>query len=127
MRRAMTLIVVLLVLSLLPALWLDIRQRDTAQSYMAAYEQVRRLLLAEKPREAEDEAAYLHALWQKDETWLNCLISHHHTRAVNTALLKLSTAMAQGWQEECLQAIDEVQDALSDIAGSDLMSVENLL
>lgn len=127
MRRAMTLIVVLLVLSLLPALWLDIRQRDTAQSYMAAYEQVRRLLLAEKPQEAEDEASYLHALWQRDETWLNCLISHHHTRAVNTALLKLSTAMAQGWQEECLQAIDEVQDALSDIAGSDLMSVENLL
>lgn len=127
MRRALTLIAVLLVLSLLPALWLDIRQRDTAQSYMAAYEQVRRLLLAEKTEEAQAEAAYLHALWQKDETWLNCLISHHHTRAVNTALLKLSTAMAQSWPEECLQAIDEVQDALSDIAGSDLMSVGNLL
>lgn len=127
MRRALTLIVVLLVLSLMPALWLDIRQRDTAQSYMDGYEQVRRLLQAEERQQAEAEASYLHALWQKDEKWLNCLISHHHTRAVNTALLKLSTAMAQNWPDECLQAIDEVQDALSDIAGSDLMTVENLL
>lgn len=127
MRRALTLILVLLVLSLLPALWLDIRQRDTARSYMDGYEQVRRLLLAEDRQEAEAEAACLHALWQRDEKWLNCLISHHHTRAVNTALLKLSTAMAQSWPDECLQALDEVQDALSDIAGSDLLTLENLL
>lgn len=127
MRRALTLIVILLVLSLLPALWLDIRQRDTAQRYIAAYEQVRRLLLVQNTQDAQTEAAYLHALWQKDEKWLNCLISHHHTRAVNTALLRLATAMEQNWPEECLQAIDEVQDALGDIAGSDLLTVENLL
>ena len=127
MRRALTLIVILTVLSVGPGVWLDVLQRNTARQYKRSFEEVRQAVIAGFPQQARQEQTYLHALWQRDALWLNCLISHHHTRAVNTALLKLDTALEMNWNQEALQALDELYDALGDIESSDFMSLENVL
>ena len=106
MRRAVTLIVVLTALCLGLGLWLDLESRMEA----AAHEQ-----------------AYLHARWQYDAGWLNFLIGHHHTRAVTSAMLHLSTALEQRWQDESLRALDEAVDALSEVESSDFATLENIL
>ena len=62
---------------------------------------------------------YLHAQWQHDAVWLNYLISHHHTRAVSTAMVELSTALERQWDTETFQALDALEDALRDVEQSD--------
>lgn len=127
MRRAVTLVVVLTALSFGLGLWADLCQQSTAREYLGALSGLRALVEDGRLEEAAHEQAYLHALWQHDSKWLNCLTSHHHTRAVNTAMLKLSTALEQRWRDEALQALDEAQDALGDIENSDFATVENIL
>lgn len=127
MRRAITLVIVLTVFSFGLSLWTDLCQRDTARRYLDALAELRGLLLENRIEEAEDEQAYLYAIWQHDAKWLNCITSHHHTRAVNTAMLKLTTALEQGWRDESLRALDEVMDALEDIETSDFTTLENVL
>lgn len=127
MRRAVILIVALTVLSVGLSVWLDLSQRNTARGYMDSFGLVREALEQGKMDEAAQEQAYLHARWQHDAKWLNCLISHHHTRAVNTAMLELATALEQRWPDEALRALDRVMDALGDVASSDFASLENIL
>ena len=93
MRRAVTLIVVLTVLCLGLGLWLDLTQRHTAREYLDALDVVRTEVLENRMDSAAHEQAYLHARWQYDAGWLNFLIGHHHTRAVTSAMLHLSTAL----------------------------------
>lgn len=55
------------------------------------------------------------------------LIGHHHTRAVTSAMLHLSTALEQRWRDETLRALDEVVNALSEVESSDFATLENIL
>lgn len=127
MRRAIILIVTMLVLSIGFGLWMDLSQRAVAREYLGSAEVVRTLLITGESEKAAEEQAYLHAKWQHDAMWLNRLISHHHTRAVTTAMVELATALEQGWQDEALRALDKLNDALKDVEESDFPSLENIL
>ena len=127
MRRAVTLIVVLTALCLGLGLWLDLTQRHTAREYLDALDVIRTEVLESCMEAAAHEQAYLHARWQYDAGWLNFLIGHHHTRAVTSAMLHLSTALEQRWQDESLRALDEAVDALSEVESSDFATLENIL
>ena len=127
MRRALILILVLTAGTFGSGWWLDHLQQNTARRYLAGLDAVRQAVLENRMDEARREESYLHALWQHDAPWLNCLISHHHTRDVNSALLKLATALEMGWQERAILALDEAWDALDEVAHSDLPAWENIL
>lgn len=127
MRRALILIVTLTVLSFGGGLLVDHMQRSTALRYLTLLSGVRASVVENRIEQAKRDEAFLHANWQHDAKWLNALISHHHTRAVNTALLHLSTALDMRWVNESVMAIDEAADALNDIASSDYAFWENIL
>ena len=127
MRRAITLIVVLTVLCVGLGLWMDLSQRRVAAGYLEGTERIRELLREGKTDEAMAEQAYLHACWEHDARWLNCFVSHHHTRAVALSMVQLATALEHGYQAETWQALDELEDALRDVEGSDFPYPENIL
>lgn len=127
MRRALILIIVLTAGTFGGGWWLDHLQQKTAQHYLAMLDGVRASVLEGRTDDARREESYLHALWQHDAGWLNCLISHHHTRDVSSALLKLATALEMGWHERAILALDEAWDALDEVAHSDLPAWENIL
>jgi len=76
---------------------------------------------------ARTDQAHLHALWQYDAHWLNCLIDHHHTRDIDGAMLRLATALEQENHLVSLLLLDETMDALAEVAERDLAVVENIL
>lgn len=127
MQRALTLILVLTIFSFGLGIWVDAAQQNTARCYLDGYALVRELVEKGRSDAAAQEQAYLHARWQHDEVWLNCLISHHHTRAVSTAMLTLATALEQRRSYETLAALDQVADALREIETSDSARWENIL
>ena len=127
MRRAIVLIVTLTALSIGLGLWLDLTQSHTAREYLEALDGMREAIDAGRLEEAAQEQAYLHAQWEHDADWLNFLIGHHHTRAVTSAMLQLSTALEQRWRDESLRALDGVMDALSEVESSDFATLENIL
>lgn len=127
MRRAVILIITLTLFTFGCGLWLDHLQQQTALGYLDGLDAVRALVLQGRMDEAACEQSYLHALWQHDSKWMNCLIDHHHTRDVEGALLKLSTAFEQSWPAQALLAIDEAADALDEVARSDQPYWENIL
>ena len=127
MRRAVLLISILSVLAVGLGLWVDLEQRQVAREYMDGVGMVRWLMDQGEIEKAAQEQAYLHAQWQHDAKWLNCLISHHHTRAVTTAMIELAAALENRWDDEILRALDKAEDALSDIEGSDFCTLENIL
>lgn len=127
MKRAFLLIITLAVFSVGFGLWMDLTQRGVARDYLQETEQMRRQLLYGDMEVLREGQRHLNARWQKDSRWLNCLIDHHHTRAVSSALLQLSTALEHGWKEEALKALDLLQDALNEISGSDFLRLDNVL
>lgn len=127
MRRAITLIIVLSVIGFGTSVWVDITQRNTAREYLDGLGIVREAVQQGRMDDASNEQAYLHAKWQHDSTWLNCITSHHHTRAVNTAMTELATAFENDWTDEALRALDKAVDALGDIESSDFAKLENVL
>lgn len=127
MKRAIILIVTLSLATTGCGLWLDHLQRSTAEGYLDQLEDVRALVLNGEMTGALREQRYMHALWQHDAHWLNCLISHHHTRDVSSAMLHLATALEQRWPQQAVLALDEARDALEEIAQSDLPVWENIL
>lgn len=127
MKRAMVLICVLTVLCVSSGLIVDITQQNTARSYLDALPEVRRAVLLGDMTEAYIQQSLLHANWQHDVNWLNCFVSHHHTRAVTTAMLQLATALEMGWPDEALRSLDILQDCLMDIEKGDYFSWENFL
>lgn len=127
MRRAVWLILVLTALCLGAGLWVDLTQRQTARTYLDGLSAVREMVLRGGMEEAAQEQAYLHARWQHDEGWLNFLIGHHHTRAVTSAMLELSTALEQRWRDDALRALDVAANAFSEVESSDFATLENIL
>ena len=127
MKRALVLIVVLTAGTFGCGWWLDHLQQHTACRYLAMLDEVRTAVLDSRMDDARREESHLHALWQHDAGWLNTLISHHHTRDVNSALLKLATALEMNWHERAILALDEARDALDEVAHSDLPAWENIL
>lgn len=127
MRRALMLILFLCALTLCCGWWADHVQHDTAMDYLQKLQSVRSSVLGGAMEDALREQAYLHALWQHDAKWLNCLIDHHHTRDVDSALSRLATSLEQGWTQQALLAIDEAGDALEEIAFSEQPVWENVL
>jgi len=127
MRRALILIITLSLLTFGCGLWLDDLQKDTAFRYLEGIETIRQAVKDNRMDAARREQAYWHAMWQHDSDWLNCLISHHHTRNVNAGMMALATALEMEWQVESMQAIDETADALQEIAYSNLPLWENIL
>ena len=127
MKRAIILITVLTLGLVGLSLWMDTTQTRTAEAYRARVPVIRDALRAERYDDALLYQSELHALWQHDVGWLNCLVSHHHTRAVNTALTALATALENRWPTEALQALDALDDALGDVQKSDAPLWENIL
>lgn len=127
MKRAVILIITLTIFAVGFGLWMDITRRSVAGDYLQETEQMRRQLAYGDMDVIRDAQSNLQVRWQKDSRWLNCVIDHHHTRAVSSALLQLSTALEQGWKEEALKAIDLLQDALKDIEESDFLRLDNVL
>lgn len=127
MRRAIWLIVILTVAGLVGGLCADTTQRQTAREYLGGMADVREAVTAGDTQEAAARYAPWQARWQRDKDWLNCLISHHHTRAVSLSMRQLDTALAHGWRDEALRALDELEDALGDIETGDSPLWENIL
>ena len=127
MRRALILIIVLTVGTFGFGWWLDHQQQQTAENYMEQIAQVRQSVLEDHMERARREEAFLHASWQQDSRWLNCLVDHHHTRDISGALLKLATALEMNWQDQALLAVDEALDALEEVAQNELPKWENIL
>lgn len=127
MRRALTLVILLGFLTFGCGLWLDHLQTKTASRYLVGIEEIRQAIKDERMEDARREQAYWHALWQHDSEWLNCLISHHHTRDVSAGLTELATALEMDWQTESLQAVDTTITALQEVANSDRPLWQNIL
>lgn len=127
MRRALILITVMMLLGTSVGLWMENRLGDICADYVARTEAVRELILSGRMEEAAEEQAYLFASWQGETRRLNAVVSHHHTRAVDEALLELSTALDEGWRLEALQALDAAQFALRDLESDMTLRWENVL
>ena len=127
MRRALALIVVLGLLSFGSGWYLDRVRMQTAQQYMQALTQVRSSILDNRWQDALTLSRELYALWQRDERWLKCLISHHHTREVQAALIRLDTGLVQHWADEALPAVDDAYLSLMEISTGHLPVLENLI
>ena len=127
MKRALILIVLLTLITFGCGSWLDHLQQKAAQQYLDGFHAVRRLIEADDMAAAEREQAYLHALWQKDAHWLNVLLDHHHTRDVESAMRHVATALQERSRIQALLAMDELTDALEEVAERDVALVENIL
>ncbi len=127
MRRAVILILTMTLLGISTGLWMENSLRDTCWRYMGQAASVRQLVEERRLSEALEEQALLFAAWQGDVQRLNALVSHHHTRAVDEALLTLTTALEHGWQDEALLALDAVQFALNDLETDMTLRWENVL
>lgn len=127
MRRAVLLIVILTLSTVSLGLWMDLSQQKVARQYLDGVSLLRELITQGKQEDALAEQAYLHASWQRDAKWLNCLISHHHTRAVTSGMMVLATALELDLEAETYQALDQLMDALRDVEQSDFPYLENIL
>lgn len=127
MRRALILIITLSLFTFGCGWRLDKLQHDTAMRYLHSLSGVRQSVLDGRMSDARSEQAWLHALWQRDAHWLNCLIDHHHTRDVDGAMLRLSTALQQENRLVSLLLLDETMDALAEVAERDMAALENIL
>jgi hypothetical protein len=106
---------------------LDGLQQKTAATYLDGLYHVRELIVADELACAAQEQAYLHALWQHEAHWLNFLLDHHHTRDVESALRHLATTLEERERIHALLAMDELIDALEEVAQRDVAVIENIL
>ncbi len=127
MRRAYILIIALTFFTFTFGYRMDKLQHDTAVRYLTQLQEIREMVLQDDLTAARAEQAYVHALWQHDAHWLNCLIDHHHTRDVNDAMASLASALLQEDKLESLLLLDETMDALEEVAERDMAVLENIL
>ena len=127
MRRALILIMTITLLAFGFGWRMDKLQHDTALAYLEQLDTVRQSVLSGDLDAARAKQAYLHAMWQHDAHWLNCLVDHHHTRDVDGAMLRLATALQEENRILSLLLLDETMDALAEVAERDLAVVENIL
>ena len=127
MKRALILIITLSLLSFGAGGWLDHMQQTTAMRYLDGLYHIRQLIIDENWEAAGSEQAYLHALWQHDAQWLNYLLDHHHTRDVESSMGHLATSLQEQNRIHALLAMDEVIDALEEVAQRDMAIWENIM
>lgn len=127
MRRAVILIVVMTLLGTGAGLWMERSLQRSCREYAHHAAQIRELLEAGDTDRAQQEEALLHAHWQGDERWLKTLVSHHHTRSVEEAMVRLVTSLEHGWYREALLALDAFSDALADLEDDLVLSWDNVL
>lgn len=127
MQRAVILLVVMTLLGVGLGLWMETGLSAVCQRYLVQAEAVRRLVETNEMGEALEEERFLYASWQGESRKLNALVSHHHTRAVDEALLQLDTALHNGWREEVLLALDALRFSLMDLETDMTLRWENVL
>ena len=127
MQRALILITVTVLLGTAAGLWMENSLGEICEEYLRAAEGVRQLVLADDLSAALQEEAYLHARWQGQVNKLQALVSHHHTRAVEEALLTLATSLEEGWRKEALLSLDALSEALRDLEADMRLGWENVL
>lgn len=127
MKRALILIVTLSALTFICGWGLDRLQQKTATNYLDGLYRIRELIVADDMASAAKEQAYLHALWEHNAHWLNFMLDHHHTRDVESALRHLSTTLQEHNRIHALLAMDELIDALEEVAQRDMAILENIL
>jgi len=127
MQRAVILLVVMTLLGVGLGIWMETGLSVVCHRYLAQAEVVRQLVETHALEEALQEERFLYASWQGESRKLNALVSHHHTRAVDEALLQLDTALHHGWQEEVLLALDALRFSLMDLETDMTLRWENVL
>ncbi len=120
-------IVSLTVLSLAISLTSDLMEHHTAGLYLQDLYALRDAALKDDQATVKDLHEKLRRDWDQDAVWLNCIINHHYTRAVQEQMLALHTAIQQGWQEEVLKVVDRLEAAFIDIESADFCRWENFL
>ena len=127
MQRAVILLVVMTILGAGLGIWVETGLSAVCQRYLAQAEVVRQLVETYATEEALQEERFLYASWQGESRKLNALVSHHHTRAVDEALLHLDTALHNGWREEAILALDVLLFSLMDLETDMTLRWENIL
>lgn len=127
MKRALILILTLSLLTFGGGMWLDRLQQKTAMTYLDQLTAIRQLIMADDMEAAISGQTELHTAWQRDAHWLNTLLDHHHTRDVEAALRRLSTALQEKERLQSLLAMDEVLDAFEEVAQRDMAAWENIM
>jgi len=127
MKRALILIISLTLLTFGTAWGLDTLQRRTANSYLDGLYELRQTIRTGRMDEALLEQAYLHALWQHDAHWMNCLMDHCNIRDVDGVMTRLSTALEEENRLFSLLMLDEAIDLLEEVAQKDRMIWENIM
>ncbi|MBP3646809.1 MAG: DUF4363 family protein [Clostridia bacterium] len=127
MRRALILITLITLICFGSGHYFDRLRERTAHAYLQDAENLRQLVLAEQWHQAQSHERLLTARWQHDVRWLKILISHHHVREIDAALLRLSTSLTHHWPDEALPALDDLYSALQDLRLSHLPTPQTLL
>ena len=125
MKRAIILITVLTLGCLSAALTVDLLQHHTAQAYLAELPMLREAVLKKNFQDAGKQHRKLEADWDQEAFWLDCLISHDHTREVYAEVGALKTAIEMEWQEEALKALDALDAALEHIETGEFTRWDN--
>jgi len=125
MKRAIILITVLTLSCMGAALTVDLLQHHTAKSYMADLPVLRQSVLNRDFKLAKEQHGKLEADWEQEAFWLDCLISHDHTREVFAQVGALKTAIEMEWQEEALKALDALDAALEHIETGEFCRWDN--
>ncbi len=126
-RRAVILISALLLLCVGLGAICDAKQMHTAKRYLFMTDQIREMTEAGQLKRAEGEERYMSALWQRDKSWLTCLISHEEIRRADEGLNSLHTALSHGWQGEALFALDELSAAFEEMKSGHLPTWDNII
>jgi len=127
MKRALTLIITLTLLTFGCGWWLDSLQRSTALNYLERLQTLRDGIRAEEMDDALRRLTALHSQWQEDAHWLNLLSDHHNTRDVDGILQRLTTALEENNRLTALLILDEAIDTLEEVAQKDHYPLENIL
>lgn len=127
MRRALMLVIVIFIVLITAAVLTDGLQVRAGERAGEKSERLRRAAWAEDYTGGRRVLEELQREWERGEEWLNCLISHHHTRAVSAALRKLDSALLLQEQAHVLEALDELDTALDEVRTADAPLLPNIL
>ncbi len=127
MKRAVTLVIALLALCVGISLWCDGRQLAAADAYLDALPPLRQAEERGDSAGARERSEALSARWRQDEGWLDGLVSHEYTRAVDSAMLRLNTALENGWRRDALHALDDLNDAFGSLSEAAAPTLSNLI
>ena len=127
MKRAVTLVIALLVLCVGVSLWCDGRQLAAADAYIDALPPLRQAVEQGESESARERSETLAARWRGDKGWLDGLVSHEYTRAVDSALARLDTALQNGWRRDALRALDDLNDAFHSLSEAAAPTLPNLI